>query len=106
VPKWVKFLVAILLLPICLGTSKALWMIFSGSSGAHELWMPMLAGAACWVVIFILLPKPMWVYVVGHELTHAVWTWIFGGKDKKNKATTQGGHLHDTKNNIFIALAP
>lgn len=105
-PKWVKFLIAILLLPICLGTSKALWMIFSGSSGAHELWIPMLAGAACWVVIFVLLPKPMWVYVVGHELTHAVWTWIFGGKVKKFKATSQGGHVLVTKNNFVIALAP
>jgi len=32
--------------------------------------VPLLAGAACWVVIFLLLPKPMWIYVFGHELTH------------------------------------
>lgn len=105
-PKWVKFLVAILLLPICLGTTKALWMVFRPTGGAHELWLPMLAGAACWVVIFLMLPKPMWVYVVGHELTHAVWTWIFGGKVKKFKATSQGGHVIVTKNNFVIALAP
>ncbi|MDB6057897.1 MAG: hypothetical protein JWO95_1741 [Verrucomicrobiales bacterium] len=66
----------------------------------------MLAGAACWVVVFVLLPKPMWVYVVGHELTHAVWTWVFGGKVKKFKATSEGGHVIVTKNNFVIALAP
>jgi len=66
----------------------------------------MLAGAACWVVVFVLLPKPMWVYVVGHELTHAVWTWFFGGKVKKFKATSEGGHVIVTKNNFVIALAP
>jgi hypothetical protein len=106
VPKWVKFLIAVLLLPICIGTSLALWKVFSHSGSAHEIWVPMLAGAACWVVIFVLLPKPMWVYVVGHELTHAVWTWFFGGKVKKFKASSEGGHVIVTKNNFVIALAP
>jgi hypothetical protein len=106
VPKWVKFLVAILLLPICVGTTKALWLVFRHSGNAHEIWLPLLAGAACWVVVFVLLPKPMWVYVVGHELTHAVWTWCFGGKVKKFKAGSEGGHVIVTKNNFVIALAP
>lgn len=105
-PKWVKFLIAILLLPICIGTSIALWRVFRHSGSAQEIWLPMLAGAACWVVVFIMLPKPMWVYVVGHELTHAVWTWVFGGKVKKFKATSEGGHVIVTKSNFVIALAP
>jgi len=41
-----------------------------------------LAGAACWVVIYYLLPKPMLVYVFGHELTHAVWTGCSAGGEK------------------------
>jgi hypothetical protein len=106
VPKWVKFLIAILLLPICIGTSIALWRVFRHSGSAQEIWLPMLAGAACWIVVFIMLPKPMWVYVVGHELTHAVWTWVFGGKVKKFKATSEGGHVIVTKSNFVIALAP
>ena len=105
-PKWVKFIFGILLLPICLGTAKALWLVLSHAGAADKVWVPMLAGAACWIVIFILLPKPMWVYVVGHEMTHAVWTWVFGGKVKKFKATSEGGHVVVTKNNFLIALAP
>lgn len=85
---------------------KALWAVCRHAGSANEIWLPMLAGAACWVVIFVLLPKPMWVYVVGHELTHAVWTWVFGGKVKKFKATSEGGHVIVTKNNFVIALAP
>ena len=65
-----------------------------------------LSGAACWVVIYSLLPKPMWVYVFGHELTHALWTWLFGGKVKKFKASAKGGHVIVTKNNFLISLAP
>ena len=80
-PKWIKFIVALLLLPVC-------------------------AGAACWGVIFLLLPKPMWIYVFGHELTHALWTWIFGGQVKKMKVSSEGGHVVISKSNFLIALAP
>jgi hypothetical protein len=96
----------ILLLPVCLGTAKALWLELAHSGGSDRVWLPLLAGAACWVVVFLLLPKPMWVYVFGHELTHAVWTWAFGGSVKKFKAGSSGGHVITTKNNFIIALAP
>ncbi|HEX3717299.1 MAG TPA: hypothetical protein VH595_04965 [Verrucomicrobiae bacterium] len=105
-PKWLKMIVGILLLPICLGTAKAVWTAMTYAIGATQVWMPMLAGAASWVVIFLLLPKPMWVYVFGHELTHAVWTWMFGGSVKGFKAKSSGGHVITTKNNFLIALAP
>ena len=48
----------------------------------------------------------MWVYVVGHELTHALCTWLLGGRVKKFKASSKGGHVVVTKNNFVIALAP
>jgi hypothetical protein len=105
-PKWVKMIIGLLLLPICLGTAQAVWMALTRAGGMATVWMPMLAGAACWVVVFLLLPKPMWVYVFGHELTHAVWTWLFGGSVKSFKARSSGGHVITTKNNFLIALAP
>ena len=105
-PQWLKFLVAILLLPLCVGMAKALLSVLGGSGPADTIWVAMLAGVACWVVIYLLLPKPMWIYVFGHELTHALWTWFFGGQVKKFKATSNGGHVVITKNNFLIALAP
>lgn len=105
-PKWVKFLLGILLLPVCLGTAQALGKLLFASGHADRVWLPLLAGAACWVVIFLLLPKPMLIYVFGHELTHAVWTWVFGGQVKRFKAASDGGHVVTTKNNFIIALAP
>src|SRR5689334_20519577 len=48
----------------------------------------------------------MWIYVVGHELTHALWTWLSGGQVKSIKATSQGGHVVVSKTNFLIALAP
>lgn len=105
-PKWVKLIIALLLLPACLGAAQALAMVVRASGSADTTWVPLLAGAACWAVIYLLLPKPMWVYVFGHELTHAVWTWACGGKVKKFRATADGGHVVVSKTNFLIALAP
>jgi hypothetical protein len=105
-PKWFKFLFGILLLPVCLGTAQALYRLIASAPFSDHVLLPMLAGAACWVVIFLLLPKPMWIYVFGHELTHAVWTWVYGGQVKRFKAGSDGGHVVTTKSNFVIALAP
>ena len=106
VPKWLKFILGLLLLPVCAGAVPALVQVVRVGGGASEVWVPLGAGAACWLVIFAILPKPMWIYVVGHELTHVVWSWLFGGKLKKFKATSQGGEVVITKSNFLVALAP
>jgi hypothetical protein len=106
VPKWCKTIIAILLLPLCLGAGRAFWLVLRQSGEATTIWVAILSGAACWVVIYSLLPKPMWIYVFGHEFTHALWTWLFGGKVKRFKASSKGGHVIVTKTNFLIALAP
>jgi hypothetical protein len=106
VPKWCKTIIAVLLLPVCAGAASALWMVLRKTGDADTTWVPFLSGAACWVTLYCLLPKPMWVYVFGHELTHVVWTWLFGGKVKKFKASASGGHVVVNKSNFVIALAP
>jgi hypothetical protein len=106
VPKWIKFIIAVLLLPVCAGAARALWLVLRASGSADTTWIPFLGGVACWGVIFFLLPKPMWIYVFGHELTHALWTWLFGGEVKRMKVTSSGGHVVISKTNFVIALAP
>ncbi|MFM8470377.1 MAG: hypothetical protein ACKODH_10465 [Limisphaerales bacterium] len=105
-PKWLKFIVGLLLLPLCAGAVPTLAKVVRASGGAVDVWVPLGAGAACWLVVFAFLPKPMWVYVVGHELTHVVWSWLFGGQVKKFKATSRGGEVVLTKSNFLVALAP
>ena len=106
VPKWLKFILGLLLLPVCGGAVRALWLALRASGSADTAWVPFLGGAACWIVIFVLLPKPMWIYVLGHELTHVLWTWLFGGRVKKMKISSKGGHVIISKTNFVIALAP
>jgi hypothetical protein len=106
VPKWLKLVIAILLLPACIGAASALSRVVTASGTAQMFWVALIGGAACWLVVFNMLPKPMWVYVFGHELTHALWTWLCGGRVKKFKTSSKGGHVIVTKNNFLIALAP
>ena len=105
-PKWCKTIIAILLLPVCVGAALALGRVLRQSGDADTIWVAFLAGAGCWVTIYLLLPKPMWAYVFGHELTHALWTWVMGGKVKKFRVSSSGGHVVVSKSNFLIALAP
>jgi hypothetical protein len=104
--KWAKMMAALALVPVCLGALKALWKVLQISGAADTFWVAAISGAACWLVVYHLLPKPMLVYVFGHELTHALWVWLFGGKVKKFKATSRGGHVVVSRSNFVIALAP
>jgi hypothetical protein len=99
-------LIAIALLPVCLGAGQALWLVIRASGSADTTWVPFLAGAACWLAIYLLLPKPMWIYVFGHELTHALWTWLCWGRVKRFKASASGGQVVVSKTNFLITLAP
>lgn len=105
-PKWIKFIIAILLLPVCAGAGLTLWRVMKTCGTADIALVPVAGGALCFLTLYLLLPKPMWIYVFGHELTHALWVWLFGGSVKKFKATSEGGHVVVDKTNFLIALSP
>ena len=105
-PKWAKSIVAVLLLPLCWGAARALARVIAASGQADTVWVALLGGAACWWAIYLLLPKPMWVYVFGHELTHAISTLLCGGSVRRFNVTSDGGHVVVTKTNFLIALGP
>jgi hypothetical protein len=106
VPKWIKFIIALLLLPVCAGAGMTLWRVMQTCGNADVTLVPVAGGALCWLAIYLLLPKPMWIYVFGHELTHVIWVWLFGGSVKQFKATSEGGHVIVDKTNFLIALSP
>jgi hypothetical protein len=104
--KWPKFIAGILLIPLCVATARTAFRIIRATTIADFFWIPFLAGAACWLTIYIFLPKPLWLYVCGHELTHALWAKLFGAKVKSIKITARGGFVTLTKTNFLISLAP
>jgi hypothetical protein len=105
-PRWLKNILGVLLIPLCLGVSSALGQVFREMGSLDLVWAPLLAGAACWMIIYLLLPQPFWIYVVAHELTHVAAAWLCGGKVKRLRVRAGGGEVWVSKTNWFIALAP
>ena len=105
-PRWTKAFLGLLLIPICICFTRALVRVIQHTGSASSFWIAFIAGFGAWILLFLRLPKPLWVYVVGHELTHAAWTWLFGGRVKALHITSRGGHVRVTKSNFLTVLAP
>ena len=109
--RWVKFVFAIFLLPICGVLSQTFFTAFARATVAEHLWAGeefwfFSLGAALWLIAFFGLPRPVVLYVFGHELTHALWVWMMGGRVSRFKVGRHGGHILTDRNNFLIALAP
>jgi len=106
-----KFLTGLLLLPLCVALSMTLWraVVILAQSPTR---LPMLHAFACiagiviWGIIWLFLPPLTRTYVLGHELTHALWTVLFGGRASGLKVGARGGSVRVTKNNVWVTLAP
>jgi len=105
-----KFLIAVALLPLLAGEVWTLVELALHSAPAgqwRETWFVSLAaGFVTWVVIFALLPRTMWLYVLGHEFTHALAAMLAGGKVTAFHVSSKGGHVLTDKVNWWIALSP
>lgn len=44
--------------------------------------------------------------MLGHELTHALWTLLFGGRATGMRVSDRGGQVRVTKTNVWIDLSP
>lgn len=109
--KWVKFIVALFLLPVCAVLSQTFFTSFARATVAERLWAGeefwfFSLGAILWLIAFFGLPRPIVLYVFGHELTHALWVWMMGGRVSRFRVGREGGHILTDKNNFLIALAP
>ena len=109
--RWVKFVVAIFLLPVCAILTQTFFTVFARATVTHRLWAGQefwffSLGAILWLIAFFGLPRPMLVYVFGHELTHALWVLLMGGRVSRFRVGREGGHIVTDRNNFWIALAP
>jgi len=109
--KWVKFIVALFLLPLCAVLSQTFFTSFARATVTERLWAGeefwfFSLGALLWLIAFFGLPRPIVLYVFGHELTHALWVWMMGGRVSRFRVGREGGHILTDKNNFLIALAP
>jgi hypothetical protein len=106
-----KFCIAVLLLPTSAALTLTVWHLAQVlMPGARVFDNPSVLafciGYALWLMVFACLPKPMRTYVLGHELTHALWALMMGARVGGLRVRKTGGQIATSKSNWLIALAP
>ena len=107
---FLRMLVGLALLPACWGVILAFCDSVVAAAGATggitaesvSLLGGMVAFACCWMAV----PHPVKTYVLGHELTHALWGILFGARPSDLRVGESGGSVRLTKSNVLITLAP
>lgn len=108
--RFLKFLLALVLWPLVAGEVCTLIDLAHAAVPAgqwRETWfLSFAAGFATWLLIYIFLPRTLWLYVLGHEFTHALAAMMAGGKVSAFKVSSEGGHVMTDRVNWWIALSP
>jgi hypothetical protein len=105
--KWFKFILALLLFPLLWGGIRTGMDLFQAVPHWPRLESGLfLLGFSTWIWTYLALPRPVWLYALGHESTHALAVWMSGGRVGGFKVTSQGGHVVSDRISIWIALAP
>ena len=105
-----RLLIGLALLPACWGVGRSLvdaLLAAAGQTGgisieADSLLAGLVAFSLCWAA----LAHPVKAYVLGHELTHALWGLLFGARPSDLRFGADGGSVRLTKTNMLITLAP
>lgn len=103
---WLGVLVAMALLPTLLGYTAAFVAFLASVPTMTAAQLAFLLGSTAYLAWHTMVGKPLKLYVFGHEMMHAVATWISGGQVKAFRVSAKGGHVAGTKTNLGIALAP
>lgn len=108
-----KFALGILFLPVAfiltggfLGTLKQ--SVHDGLL-AQRSFGCLAAGMLLFAILFAVVPRRilMIAYVFGHEVTHAIWVKLFGGKvADRFHVGLEGGHVLTDRVNTWIVLSP
>ena len=109
--RFLCFLCALVALPF----AWALALVFVDAfrlmpMSGDELFPPgalfLAAGFVLFLALWIFRIAPMRLYVLGHELTHALFGLCFGAIPKNLKVGLKGGSVELTKSNLLITLSP
>ncbi len=108
-----KFFIGLFLLPVCWVTLETFFVIFGHAARHGQFWRApefwsFGVGAVMWLVLFFGARSRamLYVYVAGHEWTHALFVLICRGNVAKVHISAEGGHILTNRNNFLISLSP
>ena len=114
---WLKNVVGVFLLPVAWVWTLTVFGALQRETVTYRFWATedfwfFGLGGVCWLVWFTgsiaawSIPQPMSWYVLGHEATHAVWTWLAMGRVSEFRFGSEGGHILTNKPNFWVTLSP
>jgi len=109
-----RWAIALLLLPACWITTWTFLARFSDATLKRGFWQTaefwyfatgclLMAG---WLSCGLLRNFFLYLYVLGHELTHAIFVVLHRGRVSDIHVSTTGGYITTNKTNLLIALSP
>ncbi|NQT22367.1 MAG: hypothetical protein HQ579_02895 [Candidatus Omnitrophica bacterium] len=101
-----KYLIGALLIPVAIAFSKYFYIELSRLDYLGARMHIFSWGIIVYMLVHILLYKPVYLYTLGHESIHALATWICGGHITSFHVSSQGGSVGTSKSNFFIELSP
>ena len=109
--RFLRFLCAVAALPFACALALVFVDAFRLMPVSGDVLIPtgalcLSAGFAFFLVLWVCLPAPVRLYVLGHELTHALCGLFFGAWPSNLRVGLKGGSVTLTKSNVWITLAP
>ncbi|MEM6886197.1 MAG: hypothetical protein AAF571_14310 [Verrucomicrobiota bacterium] len=107
--KFLKFVIALLLLPCVWVSVRVLYEIAAVSVRGELPWMSLVlfaSGFLLWLLLYLTTNRLTSLYVFQHEATHALAVWTSGGKVSKFHVSEGGGHIVADRTSTWISLAP
>ena len=105
-----RLLIGLAMLPACWAMTRAfidsMFRSVGLVGGFSAESVALLVGMALFAVLWSFLPHPVKTYVLGHELTHAIWGMLFLARPSRLKVGENGGSVSLTRTNFLVTLAP
>ncbi|MBU4366222.1 MAG: hypothetical protein KKF10_03740 [Verrucomicrobia bacterium] len=108
---YLRFCIGVLLIPCGIALTRTV-VASIGASAALSLtggawpFLMVAVGVVAAAFVFWALPAPVRLYVLAHELTHALWGALLGARISGLRVSGSGGYVKLSQSNWLIALAP
>ena len=102
----IKFFFALILFPTAAAAAISSLGIFYSVFLNFKFTLPFSAGIAAYLAAHYFAGRPVRLYILAHELTHAAAAMVSGVKVHAISVGKSGGHVRLSDNNALISLAP
>lgn len=104
--KLLQTILGLLIIPAAIGVGMAFYAAISNINDSAGILRTFERGMLVYFAFHIIVARPVYLYIVGHEVVHVIATWICGGKIVSFSVTPSGGNVVTSKTNVFIELSP